>query len=341
MNDALSHWYKYALLALIAVLVPLLILKAAGVLPSYLAEMILNENDSWKRFIPLVALLLSLSYFGSELKLPLKYYLLSLIFPLAAQLTPESALGLSAALFLLVLVFDNKKHQIGSALAHTALGFLFSWSALLLPILLLNAALSKEQRTHYLTSSFALFGGVIWSLVIGFDVQQFIPTALQTPFSWRALFLERFDVFFLLMLASILFLSFLFKRGQGAFLHKSESFSRTALSFFLLPLMIAVFLQGNGVFEATSLVLGPLIGLYFAYFDSEERWVKLLTSLLLVVVGALCLSLETSSFMSSAQVLAPVLLLPIWSINRTWLTGLILLVLFGANLLTLITPFQG
>ena len=341
MNDALSHWYKYALLALISVLLPLLVLKAAGILPTYLAEVVMSEEGSWKRFIPLLALLLALSYFGKELQLPLKYYLLSLIFPLAAQLRPDTALGLSTALFLLVLVFDDKRHQIGSALAHAALGFLFSWSALLLPVLLLNAALSKEQRTHYLTSSFGLVGGVVWALVIGFKIQEVIPSALEATISWQMLFLERFDVFFLLMLASALFLSFLFKRGEGAFLHRSGSFSRTALGFFLVPLMIAVFHGGNGVFEATSLVLGPLIGLYFVYFDSEARWAKVFTSLLFALVGALFLSWKASSFVEMAQVLVCILILPLWSINRTWSTAFVLLALFGVQLLGLITPFYG
>jgi len=341
MNDALSHWYKYALLALIAVLLPLLLLKAVAVLPNYVAEVVMSEDGSWKRFIPLLVLLLALSYFAKELQLPLKYYLLSLIFPMAAQLTPGSALGLSAALFLLVLTFDYKKHQIGSALVHAALGFLFSWSALLLPILLLNAALSKEQRTHYLTSSCALVGGVVWALVIGFKIQQVVPSATEAVFSWRVLFLERFDVFFVLMLASALFLSFLFKRGQGAFLHKSGSISRTALSFFFVPLMIALFLGGNGVFEATILVLGPLIGLYFVYFDSEGLVAKILTCLLLTIVAVLCWSLAAASSVDMVQVLVGILLLPLWSINRTWSTAFVLLTLFGVQLLGLITPFYG
>lgn len=341
MNDALSHWYKYALLALISVLLPLLVLKAVGVLPTYVAEVVMSEEGSWKRFIPLLALLLSLSYFGNELQLPLKYYLLSLIFPLAAQLTPGSALGLSAALFLLVLAFDYKKHQVGSALAHAALGFLFSWSVLLLPVLLLNAALRKEERTHYLTSSFGLVGGVVWALVIGFKIQQVIPTAPEAMFSWRVLVLERFDVFFLLMLATALFLSFLFKRGQGAFLHKSGRFSRTALSFVILFLMLAFFLGGRSIVEAASLVLGPLIGLYFVYFDSEERWVKLVIFALTGFVGLACLSLEEASLTSSAQVLVFIFLLPLWMINRTWSTFLVLLTLFGVKLFVLIAQFQG
>ncbi|MDG1158515.1 MAG: hypothetical protein P8N19_03420 [Flavobacteriales bacterium] len=341
MNDALSHWYKYALLALISVLLPLLIFKAAGVLPTYLAEVALIEAGSWKRFFPLLVLLLSLSYFGNELKLPLKYYLLSLIFPLAAQLTPGSALGLSAALFLIALAFDYKKHQVGSALTHAALGFLFSWSALLLPVLLLNAALRKEERTHYLTSSFGLVGGVVWALVLGFKIQQVIPTAPEAMFSWRVLFLERFDVFFLLMLAIALFLSFLFKRGQGAFLHKSGSFSRTALSFVLLLLLLAFFLGGKSVVEAASLVLGPIIGLYFVYFDSEERGVKLVIFALIAFVGLACLSLEEASLTRSAQVLVFIFFLPLWMINRTWSTFLVLLTLFGVKLFVLIAQFQG
>lgn len=333
MNDALSHWYKYALLALISVLLPLLVLKAVGVLPTYVAEVVMSEEGSWKRFIPLLALLLSLSYFAKELQLPLKYYLLSLVFPLAAQLTTGSALGLSAALFLLVLAFDYKKHQVGSALAHAALGFLFSWSVLLLPVLLLNAALRKEERTHYLTSSFGL--------VIGFKIQQVIPSAPEAMFSWRVLFLERFDVFFLLMLASALFLSFLFKRGQGAFFHKSGGFSRTALSFIVLLLMLAFFLGGRSVVEAASLVLGPLIGLYFVYLDSEVRWVKLVVFALTGFVGLAFLSLEEASLTSSAQVLVFIFLLPLWSINRTWSTILVLLTLFGVKLFVLIAQFQG
>lgn len=313
MNEELSPWYKYSLIALIAWMLPVLFLKFSGSL-----ENLSFQSEAWKVLLPGVLFLLTFSILSASIRLPLKYYLLGLLVPTFQwYFYPESGSYLPA-LYFIYLTFDHLQHRIGLRLILFLTAFLYPFTIALLPLLLLNAHADKMKNWYISLPILSLMLGFFMSLIIG---PFFGKLACQEGISGGQLEWS-FGLLLGISLSMFIVLSFVhLKRAGQFFLEKESSSDRNLL---LYPLLVAI---GSGLDHGTisnlfdsEWLLVSLFPLLMVYSDSENSVSKMFGSILFVLISL--------GMFYSEMDLAPLLALGVggvlfslfWPMNRRWLT---------------------
>lgn len=313
MNEELSPWYKYTLIALIAWMLPVLVLKFSGSL-----ENLSFQSEAWKVLLPGVLNLLTFSILSGSIRMPLKYYVLGLLLPsFQWYFYPESGSYLPA-LFFIYLTFDHLQHRIGLGLILFLTAFLYPFTIALLPLVLLNASSSKVK--NWFLSGSAL------SLILGFSISIAFPVLLFQDMNNTGVVLRElawsFGLVFGLSLSIFIVLLGLHLKKWKPFLLKEDSrFDRKLLLYPLFTVLGSMLFEGNlSHFSDVHWLFLSVLPLLMVYCDAESRFSRMISSALylFVVVGLFYRQMEWNPLL--VMVFGGLLFSLFWSMNRTWLT---------------------
>jgi hypothetical protein len=313
MNEELSPWYKYSLIALIAWMLPVLFLKFSGSL-----ENLSFQSEAWEVLLPGVLFLLTFSILSASIRLPLKYYVLGLLVPTFQWYFYPEAGSYLPALFFIYLTFDHLQHRFGLRLILFATALLYPFTIVLLPLLCLNAHAAKMKNWYVSSPILSLMLGFFMSLIFGpffgkLACQEGISGG-QLEWSFGLLLGISLSMFIVLFVVHL-------KRARQFFLEKESSSDRNLL---LYPLFVVI---GSGLDQGTvsnlfdsEWLLVSLFPLLMVYSDSESRVSRMFGSILFVLISGGLFYGEMDWTTLLALGLGGVLFSFLWSMNRSWLT---------------------